>query len=675
MAKKPQTLSDEDIVTRVLAKSRNTVGWYDSKLSKERERVLNYYNGTLPARQHPGSSSYVSTDVYDSVEMMKAQLLETFSGGDEIAQFDPDNDMGTDACRVATQYASYVIFRQNDGQAIFGDVIHDGLTNRVGVVKVAWDERYTYSDETFEGLPHDDALALASQDDVSEFDATEDPATGLYSGTLTRKTDCSQVEICAVPPEEFGIEPRALSLKRANYCHHRTLKTKAELIEMGYDRNVVESIHWDDAKSLDTTPELLARQDPISGASDSDDPIQEEMQQVMLYESYVRMQIETSKGVRLYKVCHAGGKLLAKDEVDKAPFIAYVPLPVPHMFYGNNFAARVIPMQNAQTVLMRGVLDHTSITTNPRWQVVHGGLMNPKEMIENRLGGLVNVRRQDSIAPLAYPNLNPFVFEVMGKLGTDKEQSTGISSLSQGLNKDAISKQNSQGLVGDLVTLSGQRQKSAARGFARFFVELMLEVIRLVILHEKQTKVVEVAGEPLQVSPQDWKERKTCTVSMHLGYGEKDKAVAKHTQAYAMLSQDPQLAPMFTVNNRYELIRDTMKLAGLTGAPRYITSPDKVQPPKPDPFKVKELQIKETQANAAMAKVQVEAAKHATDGQVHAAKLGHEEKKLAVSALQNDHEQGRKDAEVASKINVEQREMKLAEETPKSDLHAYAAPH
>jgi hypothetical protein len=79
MAKKPQVLDDAEIVTRVLAKSKECVGWYDSRLSKERERVLKYYNGQLPARQHAGSSSYVSTDVYDSVEMMKAQLLETFA--------------------------------------------------------------------------------------------------------------------------------------------------------------------------------------------------------------------------------------------------------------------------------------------------------------------------------------------------------------------------------------------------------------------------------------------------------------------------------------------------------------------------------------------------------------------------------------------------------------------
>jgi hypothetical protein len=39
------------------------------------------------------------------------------------------------------------------------------------------------------------------------------------------------------------------------------------------------------------------------------------------------------------------------EEVDKAPFLAYVPLPIPHVFYGYNFAARVIHTQNARTVL------------------------------------------------------------------------------------------------------------------------------------------------------------------------------------------------------------------------------------------------------------------------------------------------------------------------------------
>ena len=77
-------LSDSDILALVEQKVRHGVGFVDSRLSAERERVLKYYNSQLPKRQNEGRSSYVATDVYDSVEMAKAQLIETFSGN-------PDN--------------------------------------------------------------------------------------------------------------------------------------------------------------------------------------------------------------------------------------------------------------------------------------------------------------------------------------------------------------------------------------------------------------------------------------------------------------------------------------------------------------------------------------------------------------------------------------------------------
>jgi hypothetical protein len=45
-------------------------------------------------------------------------------------------------CRVATEYASYVIFRLNEGYNVFNSVIYDGLTARAGVAKVYWEEKY-----------------------------------------------------------------------------------------------------------------------------------------------------------------------------------------------------------------------------------------------------------------------------------------------------------------------------------------------------------------------------------------------------------------------------------------------------------------------------------------------------------------------------------------------------
>jgi hypothetical protein len=275
------------------------------------------------------------------------------------------------------------------------------------------------------------------------------------------------------------------------------------------------------------------------------------MDYIVYYESYIRMQIDSSKGVRLYKICRAGDKVLDKQEVDKAPFLAFIPLPIPHVFYGFNYAAQVIHTQNANTVLFRGVLDHTAITSNPRFFVVNGGLLNPRELLDNRLGGVVNVRRPDSVVPMQQNQLNSYVFQTMQVLDSKSEKSTGISALSQGLNKDAISTQNSRGLVDNMIKVGSGRQKIIARNFAYdFFVPLMIEVVRLLIANQKGDKVIEIAGAPITVTPEVWTERTSCSVSLHLGYGEKDMAANELAQGYQMMAKDPGLGTAFGLKQR-----------------------------------------------------------------------------------------------------------------------------
>src|SRR5215469_902375 len=231
----PSVLSEGDIIARVNSKAKECVGWYDSRLSQERMRVLEYYNSMLPRRQNPGSSTYISTDVYDSVEMMKCQLLEVFAGGEDIFQFDPTPSMDGEACREATEACRYVFFHENPGFKICNDVIHDGLTARVGIAKVHWEEKFDLVDEEFHNLDAATAHALAAQPHIAEFDADLNEETGLYDGWLQKKVDRSGVEIDIVAPEEFLIQPRAVTLQRSGFSSHRTLKTKVELLEMGLD--------------------------------------------------------------------------------------------------------------------------------------------------------------------------------------------------------------------------------------------------------------------------------------------------------------------------------------------------------------------------------------------------------------------------------------------------------
>src|SRR6185312_13629290 len=176
MASDKRPMSDEEIMTRVNAKVKESVSWFDSRLSKERQRVINYYNTVLPKRQHLGSSPYISSDVYDTVESMSAQLVETFSANpDNLISFPPQGPQDVEAAKQATEYCNYVFFRENDGEGIIKSVTHDGLTARTGVVKIYWDKKSKDTDEEFDGLEYADVQALTAQEDVSELEANADP--------------------------------------------------------------------------------------------------------------------------------------------------------------------------------------------------------------------------------------------------------------------------------------------------------------------------------------------------------------------------------------------------------------------------------------------------------------------------------------------------------------------
>src|SRR5262245_18957807 len=123
MAEKKRDYDEEELLTKVREKVARCVGWFDSKLSKEREKVLKHYNSQLPRRHSLGHAAYTSSDVYDSVESMKAQIVETFSGNDDqIVAFPPLHAQDVESSRIATEYCSYVVFRENDGYSMCRDV-------------------------------------------------------------------------------------------------------------------------------------------------------------------------------------------------------------------------------------------------------------------------------------------------------------------------------------------------------------------------------------------------------------------------------------------------------------------------------------------------------------------------------------------------------------------------
>lgn len=664
-SKKFQPVSESQLVTLVKKYSQQSATYYSSKLSEERKKVMEYYHGEKPAPSHAGNSKYVSMDVFDAVESLKAVLLETFSAGNKIVSFDPQTDNDVETMRIATEYADYVVHRQNDSYGIFSSVIQDGLMARTGVVKVWWDECYAESEEEFHDISVDQVELLASQEDIEDLEATHDPETGLFSGTLTRKVDKSQVRYCPVAPEEFLITSTATSVDEAYFVAHRTRKTRSELVEMGYDKALVYSIDdTDGSDELNTDPERLARFEDLGTGmlnleEDSDG---EATEHLIVVEAYMPIDMEGEGKAELWKITMVGNTILDKEKVDRKPFITFTPIPLPHAFYGSNYAARVIPTQNARTVLVRGILDHTVITNNPRMMVVKGAVTNPKELLENRVGGLVNVTRPDGIAPLPQSGLNPFVFQTIQLLDEDKEEVTGVSKLSQGLNKDAVSKQNSQAMVENLVSLSQQREKIVARNFANHFVKpLYLEVYRLVLLNEKQKKVVRIAGNFVPVDPTEWDEDVTCTVELKLGYNEQQQEAMKYLTIHSTLAADPGNARLYTEDNRYAVFKTALEKVGIKQVNQYLTDPKTLGAPQPDPFKVQEMQLEERKVAVQESVAQTSSKKVDDHAQIEMLRLQMEKLQLQLDSVVKNREVDVKEFQATSKAALDTQELHLAE--------------
>ena len=670
-------LTDEKVAVAVKQKIQTAVPWANSRLSKERERVTEYYNGKLPRRQSEGSSTFVSTDVYDGIEAMKAQLLETFASGYDILQFKPTTSKDTEDARIATEYCTYQIHQLNPGYDIFNDVIHDGLSSRVGVVKVYWQDDVEETEEEFEGLDEETVSGLTAQEDIKELEANLDETTGVYSGTLVRKANNGFVKIEPIPPENFGINPTAKRIK-GEFVYHRDLFTKHELIEMGIEEKLLEEIGGQADEDPGNEIEAIARTESFDDGQypKTEEEIQEELKYYVVYECYIDM-VDAGRKKTL-KVLWCGGKVLNREEVSRRPFVAFRPLKIPHSFQGNNFAGRIIPTQNANTVLTRAILDHTAITVNPRYTVLQGGLKNPREMLDNRLGGLVNITRPDAVMPLMQANLNPYVFQTLGMISTKNEQTTGLSSLSQGLNKDAISKQNSKEMVQDLVGLSQIRQKIIARNFVNdFLVPLYLMVYDLVLENQDRKDIFEVAGNWQEVDPRLWKQRKTVTPSPTLGYGEQDRAADKLFTTLATLSQDPTSRAMMGTDGIYNGASDVLKLRGYKDVARYLTNPQP-QPPPPDPeveLKKAELQFKSQELQA---KAQEAEAKRDVEGlkaQMLQLKLELDRAKMEIDAEFKKRDGDRKDLETANRIDIAQREIEIVESSPAEPTKPIASPN
>jgi hypothetical protein len=394
----------------------------------------------------------------------------------------------------------------------------------------------------------------------------------------------------------------------------------------------------------------------------------------LIYHCYAKIDVDGTGIPKLWYIQKCGGIILKKERVSMKPFAAFVPLRKAHSFHGNSFAGKVVPIQNARTVLTRSILDHAVITNAPRWQVVKGGLMNPKELMDNRIGGIVNVTRADAVQALQQAPLNPFVFQTIQMMDQSKEDTTGVSRLSKGLNREAVSTQNSRGLVEDLVALSDRRAKLVARRFSTFIEELYIGIYQLVLDHQDYVEDIEVAGNWVPVDPRKWRDRSICQADIKVGYGEQEKEADELVQIDQFLRSrgDPSI---YTKKEQYSVLSRALVKRGFKDVANFLVPPDKQQPTPPDPVMMAKVQSEQATAEAAkltaqatLKRVEFEREKwnHEYVLKAHKEQGSHAIKSDA-QALKERAEAHREDVD-AAEIELQHRELDIADKVQATAL-------
>ncbi len=619
-----------------------------SKLSLQRADALAYYMGDM-TKDMPsavGRSSAVSMDVADTIEGMMPQLMEVFTGSDEVVRFDPVGPEDVEAAKQETDYVNHVFMNQNPGFLVLYSFIKDALLEKVGVVKVWWETREEEQTETYLDKTDDEYAMIMSNPDIEITEHSEhpigqsseeqpeltpgaqlspqpmaQPGMGtpsmrgqiqpammppqmLHDVTVVMKKTYAQAKVLGVPPEEFGIERGARNIRDCNYCFHRvTDKTVAQLITQGYDEKQVKNLPtfrgWTNVEEInrDTVDEHL---------NAGSEEVNDSARIVEIIEHYVRMDYKNNGKPCLYKVTTGGGggeaqilKLDGKPDIaefDAIPFAAMTPIIISHRFFGRSLADLVMDIQRIKTALYRGMLDNMYMVTNPRVEVseAHSNENTLDDLLVSRPGGIVRTKQPGGINWQEVPSISASVYPALEYLDSLKELRTGVSKQGQGIDANALQNQSATA-VSQAFSASQARVRLIARIFAETGIRDLFWLLHgLIKKHGDKQQIVRLRNQWVPVDPRNWKSRDDLTVSVGLGTGSKQERVG-HLVQIASMQKDALvngLTNLVTPENLYNTAKEISKLLGAPDTDTFFTDP-KTQPapqPKPDP-KMQQIQL------------------------------------------------------------------------------------
>jgi hypothetical protein len=409
----------------------------------------------------------------------------------------------------------------------------------------------------------------------------------LHDVTIVTTRKFAQAKVLGVPPEEFGIERGARSIRDCNYCFHEVVtKTEGQLIAEGFDAAQVRAL---DDYTGNTDSETLARDTTDEHLATSAGGTNSAARLVRITEHYVRMDYEGDGRPCLYQVITGGhqSEILRKDgreciaPFDAIPFATTTPVPMTHRFFGRSIADLVMPLQREKTALKRAALDNLYLHNNPRVEVseANAGPNTLDDLLVSRPGGVVRTKTPGGLNWQVVPDITSSIYPMMQYLDAELEVRTGLSRQSQGIDANALQNQSATA-VAQVFSASQMRIKLIARIMAEGVRDIFALLHGTIRKHGQQLQTVRLRNAWVNVDPRNWKTRDDMTINVGLGSGGK---AAQFAQAMALANIQKELVmggKLHLVGDRelYNTAAELTRIMGHKNPDRFFNDPTAKDP-------------------------------------------------------------------------------------------------
>ena len=670
MAKKPKKMTEDELASKLSQEIEQATGHMNSELSGQREDNMKYYLGEKFGNEIDGRSEIVTTDVRDTVEYIMPSLMRIFTTHQNVAEFEPQGPEDVEMAKQATDYVNYVFNRQNNGFKVLYDVFKDALISKTGIVKHYWEEKTEVSTEHYENLTEIEYQAVLANDELEVLQHTEkmvqeaqldengmmiSPEIISHDLKAKRTKTGGQVKVVAVPPEEFLISRRAVDIESAQFICHRVKKSVSDLILEGYDPKVVENMPSYSQSQAEYNEERLARfsydddaipPDEGSGAN----------RKIWLDECYTHIDFDGDGIAELRKITKGGNEILENIEIDYIPFSTICPLPIPHKFYGMSVADTVKDIQLIKSTIVRNILDNMYLTNNARYAVL-AGQVELDDLLTSRPGGIVRMRAPGAVTPLPTPQISPDAFNMVRYLDQVREERSGVSKMTQGLNPDVLTSHVTSGAISAATESAMQRTELIARIFAETGIKDVFRCIyQLVQRYEDREKMVFLNNRFVPIDPSKWKDKLNCTVNVGVGSGSQQSKMQTMSSIMNIMQglvQNGGMGSLVTPQNIYNAVSEFMAQSGYKNSDMFVSNPQMMPPPQPPQPTVEE-KVQAQKAQVELQKLQLQAKELEIETQIKAQELKLKQEESAINlALKN------KDLEI-KKSQLELNEQELA---------------